>query len=598
MDELKIKNETSAGYPSIEQPWVKYYNQEEINKERINRTVYQEVLYNNRDHLHDTALEFFGSKMDYNSFFKNVERTAKAFEEYGIKKGTFVTICAAGIPETAYSFYAASKIGAIANMISPYFDHNDLIERMEDCESDVLIIMDKFYSILKDAIQKSRIKNVIILPTLNSSLLKWFTKSIKLDKHSNELFWDQFIKDGSKRMETRMLDYEADMPLAMVYSSGTTGASKGILLSNDSFQNSIQAYPASGVDISRGQRFYQIIPPWFSTGLSTSLHLPLSYGVSVFMDPRFEREIFIKNIVKAKPNYTVAPTSMYEGFLDEKLIRGKDLSFFNYPFEGGEPLTVETAEKIENVFKKHGNNSILRVAYGQCEAGAAITTQTQKMKHAEGSVGIPLPGVTLAIVDDQFNELSYGQRGHILANTPCRMIGYYKNQEATDQYFYTDSNGVKWNCTGDIGYIDNNGELFVQGRASDYSTINGKKVYNFDIEKIISKYPGIKICDVLEKKDDFGQNQLSVHIIFENDLKLAIELNPNRLNDILLGIQLAVYEEFKDLSMVPKIFKIRESFPYAKSGKRDMKQIKSETDGFLWLDNDEQIKQICFTKRY
>ena len=104
--------------------------------------------------------------------FKKIDQTANAFSKYGIKEGDFVTICAAGIPETVYSFYALSKIGAVANMISPWFDHNQLVERIEDCKSDMLIIMDKFYPLVKDAIDKSRINKVVIIPTLNSSALK------------------------------------------------------------------------------------------------------------------------------------------------------------------------------------------------------------------------------------------------------------------------------------------------------------------------------------------------------------------------------------------------------------------------------------------
>ena len=174
---------------------------------------------------------------------------------------------------------------------------------------------------------------------------------------------------------------------------------------------------------------------------------------------------------------------MYEGFLDEKLVKNKDLSFFNYPFEGGEPLSDEVATKIETVFKQHGSTAPLRVAYGQCECGAAITTQTQMSESTRCSVGIPLPGVTIGIFDDDFNELPYYERGQILANTPCSMLGYYKNEKATEEYFHIDKNGTKWNCTGDIGYIDEKGNLFVQGRASDYSMINEEKIYNFDIEQ-------------------------------------------------------------------------------------------------------------------
>lgn len=577
------KSEKRSGYPTIDKPWYVNYNKNELEKEIQKRTVFQEVYDNNIKFQKDLALEFFGSKINYSTFFKNIEMTAKAFKEYGIKKGDFVTICAAGIPETVYSFYALSKIGAVANMIAPHFEKKDLIARISDCESDTLIIMDEFYPELKEAIKGSRIKNIIILPTLNSSMLRFITKTYKIDSFSNELYWNQFIKDGRKQKETETISYEKDLPLTMVYSSGTTGASKGILLSNDSFQNSIQSYPASGVDISRGQKFYQIIPPWYSTGLSTSIHLPLSYGTSVFMDPRFERDIFVKNIIKAKPNYCVAPTSMYEGFLDEKLVGNKNLSFFNYPFEGGEPLSNEVASKIEKVFKEHGSNAQLRVAYGQCECGAAITTQTQKAENTRGSVGIPLPGVTIGIFDEQFNELKYYERGQILANTPCSMLGYYKNEEATKEYFHIDKNGIKWNCTGDIGYIDEKGNLFVQGRASDYSIIDNEKIYNFDIENILMELDEIKMCDVLEF-DNNGTKELAAHIIFTDRVQKEIEENPEYLEEKLFEIKQYIYERTNNEKMVPHRFKIRKSFPYAKSGKRDVSKIKEEKDGFILIE--------------
>lgn len=587
------KSEKRSGYPTIDKPWYVNYNKNELEKEIQKRTVFQEVYDNNIKFQKDLALEFFGSKINYSTFFKNIEMTAKAFKEYGIKKGDFVTICAAGIPETVYSFYALSKIGAVANMIAPHFEKKDLIARISDCESDTLIIMDEFYPELKEAIKCSRIKNIIILPTLNSSMLRFITKTYKIDSFSNELYWNQFIKDGRKQQETETISYEKDLPLTMVYSSGTTGASKGILLSNDSFQNSIQSYPASGVDISRGQKFYQIIPPWYSTGLSTSIHLPLSYGTSVFMDPRFERDIFVKNIIKAKPNYCVAPTSMYEGFLDEKLVGNKNLSFFNYPFEGGEPLSNEVASKIEKVFKEHGSNAQLRVAYGQCECGAAITTQTQKAENTRGSVGIPLPGVTIGIFDEQFNELKYYERGQILANTPCSMLGYYKNEEATKEYFHIDKNGIKWNCTGDIGYIDEKGNLFVQGRASDYSIIDNEKIYNFDIENILMELDEIKMCDVLEF-DNNGTKELAAHIIFTDKVQKEIEENPEYLEEKLFEIKQYIYERTNNEKMVPHRFKIRKSFPYAKSGKRDVSKIKEEKDGFILIekgiDKNMQLK--------
>lgn len=568
-----------VGYSSIDNPWLKYYD---LNNQLCNTktTVYQSLLEHSQFYLNKTAIEYFYSKISFGNLLENISNTAKSLAANDVKKYDFVTICAPGIPETVYSFYALSKLGAVANMIAPYFDKNDFVERIADCNSKLLIVMDDFYDEIKEAVKKSKIEKVVIVPSLNSSPLKFINKKYKIDKNNNEVYWNDFIKEGKYISETTTMNYEPNLPLTMVYSSGTTGAAKGIILSNDSFQNSVSAYFASGLNISQGQKFYQIIPTWYSTGISTSVHLPLICGASVYMDPRFERNVFVNNVIHAKPNYCVAPTSMYEGLLNNPKLKNKNLSYFYNAFEGGEPLSRELSERINKVFAEHGNNHSIKVGYGQCECGATITTQTDKTEHCNGSVGIPLPGINIQICDNDLNELLTGERGQIIVNTPSSMSEYYKNENASNEYFYIDSNGKRWNCTGDIGYMDNNGNLYVEGRASDYSIINGEKIYNFDVERILKNIPGIKLCDVLSKKDVNGNEHLVAHIILDNNVVCDDE------DKFLEKIQLIVFDTTKNINMVPFIFKIRNDFPYAKSGKRDIQKLQNETDGFVYLNTD------------
>ena len=435
-----------------------------------------------------------------------------------------------------------------------------------------------------------------IIPTLNSSAISFLQKKPKLNSN-NEIYWNDFLKEGKFVSNVESVSYKKNQPVVMVYSSGTTGASKGILLTNDSLQSTINAYNHTEIDLSPGHKFYQIIPPWFSTGLSTSIHLPLTSTATVFMDPRFERDIFVKNIVKAKPNYSIAPTSMYEGFLDSKKLKNKDLSFFTYPFEGGEPLPLEVRLAIENVFKKHGNNSKLCVGYGQCECGATVTTEVHGVMHPDGTVGVPLPGIELRIVDDSFAEVLYKERGQVLVCTPSSMLEYYNNPDFTNSYFYIDEEGKKWNCTGDVGYIDEDGNLFIEGRASDCSYIKGNKVYNFDIEKIIKECPDIKMVDVVERKNISCDNAMAVHIILNDDFRSQVDSNPNLLNEKIISIQSMIYEFWGESDMVPVFYKIRDSFPYAKSGKRDTKALSLEDDGYIIKpfskDNIKIMKKEC-----
>lgn len=568
-----------VGYPSIDKPWLKYYDKlnSTINQ---NKTVYQCLISNNKGYESKLAIEYFGAKISFGDLFANIEKTAKALECNGVKKGDFVTICAPGMPETVYSFYALSKLGAVSNMIANHFSGYDFIARIADCNSKLLIVMDSFYEEIKDAVKKSNIEKIVIVPTLNSSPLGIFSKKIKIDSRNNEILWNQFLKEGRTLEKSSNVEYEKNLPVTMVYSSGTTGASKGILLSNDSFQNSINSYFESGLDISRGQKFYQIIPTWYSTGISTSVHLPLSCGASIYMDPRFERKIFAKNIIKAKPNYSVAPTSMYEGLLDDNVLKNKDISYFKNAFEGGEPLSIDLALRINKVFKEHGNDVGIKVGYGQCECGATITTQTDRTEKYNGSVGIPLPKINIQICDNNFNEVPFNQRGQIIVNTPCSMLGYYKNEKASEEYFFIDENGCKWNCTGDIGYMNDNGDLFIEGRTSDYSIINDEVIYNFDIEKIVNNIKGVKLCDVLNKVNENNNQSLVLHLILEEE--------NTDIENLIHNIQNEILEKTDNINMVPNFFKIWNEFPHAKSGKRDTQKMKNETSNLMCFELEKQ----------
>ena len=195
----------------------------------------------------------------------------------------------------------------------------------------------------------------------------------------------------------------------------------------------INAYGNSGFDTSRMQTVYQNIPLWHSTGLSLGINFPLSFGVKVCTDPRFDHEVFVKNVLKFKPEYILTNTSMYQGFTMEnnlKRLKGKSLSFLKYPVEGGEPLTENDIKNIENVFKTHGSSARLLNGYGECECGATITTDITGHKFSNTASGIPLPKITtIGIFDDNFHELKYGERGNIAAKNDIGMLEYFKKSQ-------------------------------------------------------------------------------------------------------------------------------------------------------------------------
>ncbi len=575
-----------TGYATVDRPWDGFYKGREKNRMFLDTTPYQGLVDNNKDYANEIAIEYFGAKIHYGELIKNIDNVAKALEEYGVKKGDFVTICSMTMPEVVYAFYAISKIGAVANVISPFYTSEELLERINECESNIIVVVDKFLPKFKEALIKEKGKKIIVLPMMNSSVLRFISKKYRISGKTNEVGWQTFVKDGIHRNEAVIDPYEFHKPQAMVYSSGTTGASKGILLSVDSFQRLINAYGNSSFDTSRKQKIYQNIPPWHSTGLSLGINFPLCVGVKVCTDPRFDYDVFIKNVLKFKPEYILSNTSMYQGFTFEKSLKrlkGKSLEFLKYPFEGGEPLTEKDIANIENVFKTHGSSARLLNGYGECECGATITTDITNHKFSNNASGIPLPDITtIGIFDDNFNELKYGERGNINVKTEIGMLEYYKNPEATNQFFHVDEKGDRWSLTGDIGYINEDGSLVVLGRKSDYSIIDGIEVFNFDIERAILTSNKVKLCEIqTHPKND---NKLVAHIVWENEIKKILKQNPKEQIGYLRELQEIVMHIMKKSEAVPYNFCIRDMFPSAHSGKRDIKFIKNDIEGLIELN--------------
>lgn len=571
----------STGYPTIDKPQLKYMTEENILLDVPVKNVYQEIYDNNKDYPNNIAIQYFGKKITYRKFFENIDKTAKAFLANGVKKGDFVTIYSVGTPEILYTFYGLAKIGAVSSFMDP-FSLAEADKKISKCNIKLAVVMDKFYESSIEVLRKSSVEKVIILPTLNSSLLGLITKSVKPDKTQNEMLWNDFIKMGKDMILPSEVPFESDMPVATVYSSGSTGVPKQIVLTHDSFENSVHAYPRIDVIIERGQLVYQVIPPYASTGISSSIHMPLIQGAHLFMDPRFERKVFVKNNLKHNPYGTIASTSLFRGFLDESLLSKKGcLSNQSVCFQGGEKVEMKEKLAIEEVFKKYNSNSKLMNGYGQCECGAGICTQT-KHTPANITVGIPIPGVTVMITNSSKEEVPVGQRGEILVNTPCGMKEYLNRPDLTKNYFYLDDNNIKWNCTGDYGFINENGELTVLGRASDCSIVNGKKILNFDLESVLFEMPFIQNCDVFT--DDTGE--LVAHIILKDDYD-----NSNSY-DTISKIQAALLEAYNDKDYIPEKYKFRDEFPAGSSSKRDIAAMKAETDGFIRVSKDAIINQI------
>ncbi len=589
-----------TGYASIDKPALQYYIMEKLHDIKKQENFAQGLLRQNKDNLNRIALEYFGSKISYKTYFEQSKKLVKALQKSGIKKGNYVTICMPGIPEAMYSIFALAYLGAAGIYLPPYLDKETAINDINKDNSKILIIMDLFYKNFKETfdeiVEKTSIEKIVVVPTLNSSILGKLQKK-EIYEADNVETYNDFIEEGKNENLTNIADYEEKMPLAVVYSSGTTGVLKGVLLSHDTFNNSASSYLAFGFNLTPGQKVYQAIPVWSSTGLVADGTSALYYGCTLYQNPKFEPELYSKNLGLYKNNWGIATTEMFNGLVDlnkKKLFKIMlKLGIYDYSqlenvYIGGTFSTPNDRNRLNDILKSVGCDAKVRASYGTCENGSIATAELNGIEHPDYSVGFPIPGVTVAAIDENNNELPYQTRGELVIKTDCGMLRYYNRPDLNEKIFFNDEEWLGYKHTGDIGYIMPSGDVIYEGRANDISIVDNKKIYNFDVKKAILSDEDVFDCEVFTHSIE---NKLCANIVFKNNYD-----NNNYLMEKLQDIQQKILEYFSDIDYVPELFKVRNCFPMASSTKRDFKAIKEETDNYIFVDKNYLVSNLSLRK--
>ncbi len=561
---MKKEEKNLTGYPSIDKPWLKYYSEEAIGIRNSECSIYQNIYDGNYTYHNDVALLYFGKKITYGKLFKEIDKVAKALIKYGVKCGDNVAVCMPAIPETIYLILALNKIGANANMLNPLFSEEQLTARINDTGAELLFTINELYIRVEKVVTKTTIKTVVCCTSVNS--LGAVVKIIKKAKSiSDTIPWNIFIKSG-KGLDVIVPAYKPNRPAIMVYSSGTTGASKGIQLTNDSINNTIYEGVQIGFDWKRSDKWLAVVPIWFSTGVCASILVPLKYGITVILEPQYDFDIFYKHIVKYKPNFMIAANATL-AYLMEKHPKAEAYKEFKFLCAGGEYVTKSAENNYNEWLKNNGNTYGFFKGYGMCECGGTVTASSPKC-NVLGSAGIPTPNVVVAAFDlESGKELQYGERGELRVITPCRMLGYYKNREVTEKFFYEDEQGRLWACTGDMGYVTEDGCVYVDGRiSSSYKNNASETIYLFDIERTILEIEQVRQCKVVVSEVD-GRRKHIAHMVL-------VDLTD--ISKTLEKIKQHCSQRLKE-NHLPTLVKLYDSaLPVAPSGKLDITAMEKD----------------------
>jgi len=563
-----------TGYPSIDKPWLKYYTEEEINVQLPECTLFEHVKKKNADNLDRIAINYYGNNISYNEFFKQIENIASALETIGVKEKDIVTVCMINSPETICLMFALNKIGATANMVYGVSTPEELTKYILDTNSKIVFTLDMFQDKFKNIYASCNIEKIIVANVTESmSAFNRFgarvfkkIKPLPLPKDNVFISWNDFIKKSNGNSKTT---HNPNAISIITYTGGTTGGSKGVALSNKAVIAVAEQYIIGEKELYRESKWIQVLPLFIAYGVTCSLMIPLSVGMTLIV--RIPMADSIAQLCKKfKPNHIMYGPAFWEAFADEN--QKLDLSYFIAPISGGDTLRENIENKINDYLKKCGSPYLLMNGYGMTEVGAAVSVN-YKDKYEFGSVGAPfVKNIVSAFDVETGEELKIGQEGEICICTPSTMEGYINNPTETENILKKHKDGKMWIHSGDLGYISENGFIHISGRLKRYMLCikNGvqKKVFSLDIEKELLKHQGVENCAVVPI-DDVNLNQVPVAYIIPkaNVDKVTLE---SELGALCKSNLEDVYRPIRYIFV--------DSFPRTKVGKVDYLALEKEAE--------------------
>ena len=491
-------------------PWLSYYGNTPASLDYPHKTMYQLLSQTAKQYPDSTAYIFMGKKTSYAAFMKRIEAAAKGLVNMGIRKGDRVTICMANTPQALDCFYALNRIGAIPNMIHPLSAAKEIAFYLNFSKSKAILTLAQFYDKVAEIVPElekpteiliARIADELPLPL---SMLYPMTKGGKADRvPSGKGFtlWYDMVAAG-KNAVLPADDGKFDDCAAVLYSGGTTGTTKGIMLSNLNFNAlGLQTIAASGFGSVAGMKMLSIMPVFHGFGLGIGIHTALIGGATCILVPQFSVQVYSDTLLKHKPELIPGVPTLFEALLRAEKLENADLSFLKGIFSGGDSLPAELKKKVDAFLKEHGCTEQIREGYGTTECVTA-SCLTPKDYARSGSIGVPFPDTFYKIVNPgTTEEVAPNTEGEICISGPTVMMGYMDNPEETANTLRRHYDGRIWLHTGDLGYMDQDGFVYFRLRIKRMVITNGYNVYPSQLENIIDGHEKVLLSCVIGVKD-------------------------------------------------------------------------------------------------
>lgn len=560
---------------SSEAKWFKYYGNVPHTIDYPDISMYQMLKQTKEKYTGLTAYDFMGKAVTYEKFLEEIDACAKALYAQGIKKGDSVTICLPNVPQAVIMFYAINKIGAVASMVHPLSAENEILFYLNESKSRLAITLSQFYEKFESLKGKTQLEKVVVtkigeaLPPVKSFAYKFIGHEPKVVNEPWVLSWGNFLKSGETITNDVTFNGKGENDAVILFSGGTTGTSKGILLTNLNFNALAMQTIAAADCFTAGDIMISVMPVFHGFGLGVGIHTMLSAGGKCVLVPRVNVAEFPGLFKKYKPNYMAGVPTLFEAMMRNEEMQKADLSSLKGLFSGGDSLSIELKKKVDTFLKERGATIQVREGYGTTECVTA-SCLTPINYYREGSIGIPFPDTYYKIVIPNTNEeATVKEMGEICISGPTLMKEYINNPKETSQTLRVHDDGKTYLHTGDLGYMDEDGFIYFVQRLKRMIITNGYNVYPSQIENVIDAHEAVMFSTVIGVKDEVRMQKVKAFIVLKEGFSLTDEVKDSIKAHCEKNI--AKYA-------LPREYEYRDSLPKTLVGKIAYRELEKEEE--------------------
>ena len=551
-------------------------------------SMYEKVEQIANKYPNAVAFDFMGRPTTYRTMIEQINRCAKALRTIGVRENDCVTIAMPNCPQAIYMFYAVNLVGGICNMIHPLSAEKEIEHYLNVSNSVTAVTLDQFYHKFENIRANTNVVNIIIAsirdelsrPIKAGYMLTEGRKIKPIPKDAPVIRWNQFMKIANSCFYNYKKERKGADDAVILYSGGTTGTTKGIVLSNSNFNDLGEQIVATNPMFRPGDKMLAAMPLFHGFGLGVCIHSMLSQGGRVILIPRFTPKSYAKSILKNKCNFIAGVPTLFEALLRLREMDGKDLSFLKGVFSGGDSLSIELKKKLDKFLYDHHATIQVREGYGTTETVTACCLTPPTM-HKEGSIGIPFPDTFIKIAEPGTDiEVPYNTEGEILLSGPTNMQRYWNNEEETRETLQkSDFDGRTWVHTGDLGQMDNEGFVYFKGRSKRMIISSGYNIYPAQLENILEAHEDVQMSCVIGVPDSYKMQKVKAFVVLKPGITPSEEIKQSIMDHCRK--HLAKYE-------MPYDIEFRDSMPKTLVGKVAYRVLEEEE---LMKIKEQEIKE-------